>query len=159
MALDFQLRVFLVASALNLFLSASSLVEWCIRCAVSQLAKEARTKKAIKRIDISDLWREASKPPFGKIIGFLERELYLYALVAGITDLLVGVLAFKGFTSWLLAKPDETNSGKSHSMLGRFYSYALGNFISLAFALAIFEILRQAIARDPHIRALLWVAV
>ena len=94
------------------------------------------------------------------VVGFWERELYLYGLLVANAFLISAVLLFKAFSAWLSyqgRKADDGNDGMaSYPTLDRFYRYAIGNFISLAVAIAIIEVLRAAV-RLPEVKAILWI--
>jgi hypothetical protein len=78
--------------------------------------------------------------PVGKVVGLIERELYLYALILPIHGLITAVLLFKAFSGWLKlgdtpVTPDSQGVLSSVELMGlqtlvRYYSYAIGNFVS-----------------------------
>jgi hypothetical protein len=93
-------------------------------------------------------------------VGMIEQLLYTYAFVSGFREFIGGVLLFKAFFGWLELKKSradlageeqlqkqltaEGQPGADHASfdltLMRFYAYAIGNFISLAYAIAAYEI-------------------
>lgn len=83
------------------------------------------------------------RPRFGRSIGFLERQIYLYALLIDGLDLITAVVVFKAFAEWI--KPDAqpgTTAGSDDSqkmLLARFYAYTIGNLLSILWAIAIHE--------------------
>lgn len=96
--------------------------------------------------------------PLGKVVGFLEGELYLYAMFTQVHAFISAVLLFKAFSGWLVTHADVTNPEvQSTKTLTRFYSYAIGNFISLLWALVVFEGLRWAIRVCDPFAALVWI--
>lgn len=97
------------------------------------------------------------RQPLGKVVGFLEVELYMYAMIANVPSLIGAVLLFKAFSGWLTTQATGTPEAKSMRTLARFYSYAIGNFLSLLWALLIFEVLRWAMHSFPVLKALLTI--
>src|SRR5690606_16932487 len=42
--------------------------------------------------------------PLGQLVGLIERQLYIYALLRGVPDIIVATLLFKAFQLWLEAR-------------------------------------------------------
>jgi hypothetical protein len=79
-------------------------------------------------------------PPFGAIVGFIERQLYLYALFTKTPDIIAAVLMFKAFSGWIAGEALRKTAEKDLKVLARFYVYAIGNFVSLLWAVLIFQL-------------------
>ncbi len=115
-----------------------------------------------------------SQPRFGRTIGFLERQVYLYALFINGLGLITAVVVFKAFAEWLkppeAAKPGtpapqaanapapqaanapapqaatKSDSDGQNDILARFYAYTIGNLLSILWAIIIFEACRRVSA-------------
>jgi hypothetical protein len=74
---------------------------------------------------------------FGGTVGWVERQLYLYALSYGVVQILQAVVVFKGFAGWVTV--GVTDKSHSSKVLSHFYGYTIGNLISLALAIAFYE--------------------
>ncbi|WP_203072417.1 hypothetical protein [Falsiroseomonas ponticola] len=115
-----------------------------------------------------------SQPRFGRTIGFLERQVYLYALFINGLGLITAVVVFKAFAEWL--KPPEAAKSAApapqaadipapqaadipapqaatkpdgdgqNDILARFYAYTIGNLLSILWAIIIFEVCRRVAA-------------
>lgn len=176
----FQWWVFLVVTALNVLLGLSGFIGKTIGWCIDGLAREIAL---LRRGDSSQQSLEAlieaaiaegredlgAKRPIGRIVGVLERQIYLYALMSPIHGLITAVLLFKAFSGWLKlgdmpdAKTEQTDDSKANlesefkglKTLARYYSYAIGNFMSLAWAVLIFEGMRLALRLQPQLQTVL----
>jgi len=163
----FQLWLFLIASGLNLLLATTGLIGVSIEGAVRLIAAEpALFDQSDPKADTNSGEDEdlSERPPFGKVVGFIERELFLYALFVSLPEIISGVLLFKAFSGWIATSSSRVNKdsdkGKEKDLrvLARFYCYAIGNFVSLLWAFLLFELMRWAM-HYPSARALLWIDV
>ena len=158
----FQVRLFLAASLINIIADMSNLVSLTIRFFESLLSRESPEEH---RPEL-EVYKHKT---IGKVVGFLEKEIYLYALVAQVQPLIGSVLVFKAFTGWIraeaTARPSEAApSGEAEDSatvrtgaILRFYTYAIGNFVSLLWALGIFEFLHWLIRACGCVRSLIWI--
>jgi hypothetical protein len=101
-------------------------------------------------------------------VGIIEQILYIYCLSSTHREFIGSVLLFKAFFNWLNlvpptatkeAGPTAADSGKPQSQLNDaaerhrlyllevFYTYAIGNFLSLAFAIFFYEIVHLWLIR------------
>ena len=78
------------------------------------------------------------RAPLSAGIGFVEQVLYVYCLASTHREFIGSVLLFKAFFGWL--SKDVMEDTNHQMLLMRFYVYAIGNFVSLAFAILFFEI-------------------
>jgi len=171
--IPFQYWIFLIASAINIISGGAVIggtISLCIRAFAREIARlkqpqagsadsiEEITKKVIAELRV-DLGAEK---PVGRVVGIIERELYLYGLILPIHGLITAVLLFKAFSAWLERDdPQETSAKvldspgfKDVAKLAKYYSYAIGNFISLAWAIVIFEAIRLVLRFAPCIAEL-----
>jgi hypothetical protein len=175
----FQWWVYLAATALNLLLGVSGFIGktigWCIDAFVSEVAllkkgksSQQSLQEAIQAAIAEDREDLGAKRPIGRIVGVIERQIYLYALFSPIHGMITAVLLFKAFSGWLKLGDPLDKSGheadlkvngeteiKGLRTLARYYSYAIGNFMSLAWALLIFEGLRAALQMSSQLKAIL----
>lgn len=158
MAQPFQAWIFILSAALVILLTWSGLVSGSIRMALRLLEREAADGSLLDEALKREMRAQSERKTTGKVIGAIESLLYVYALVAGYAEILVGVLAFKGFTGWLAFKEPDQAHGKSLGTLVRFYSYAIGNFLSLVWAVVAFECVRWCVMFWPAARSLLWIS-
>lgn len=77
--------------------------------------------------------------PFGREVGFVERQIYFYGLLTGVSAVISGVLILKAFFAWIDVKQQNATDEDRYMSLARFYGYAIANFVSLLWALLIFE--------------------
>jgi hypothetical protein len=150
----FQFWMFGLASLINFLVDWSKLVSRTIRFFTDLLLKEVK-KKGDKAV-CAAMEQESKHEAMGQVIGFLEKEVYLYALIAQIQPLIGTVLVFKGFTGWLRAEC-ATNDQQNEVTLVRFYNYAIGNLISLLWAIGIFEFLHWLMRSSETVRHLIWI--
>jgi hypothetical protein len=115
---------------------------------VGKSVKEA-TEVAVQK----ELGALSQSHPIGRVIGFLECELYLYGLLTSQAGIISGVLLFKAFSGWL-GTPAEADQVKT---LARFCAYAIGNFVSLLSAVVIFEGLHMVMRSYPQVYQALWI--
>ena len=170
-SVPFQYYVFAVATLFNIALNLLGLVGWtisvCLRVFVREIAvlktpaaRGTETLEQIIKNVIAELRADlGADKPVGKVVGLIERELYLYALIFPIHSLITGVLLFKAFSGWLKlgdtpVTPDSQGVLSSVELVGlqtlvRYYSYAIGNFVSLAWAILIFEGIRIVLRLSP----------
>jgi len=150
--------VFVSASVLNLLFSFFPVIYGSVYLFSYLLARAAAKHQKVKTANcdkpVGEAVNEAMKAALkdlsefhsiGEIIGFVEREIYLYALVSQGTNagnLIAGVLMFKGFTAWLTLKSPD---GSDKLTLARFYSYTIGNFLSLLWAFFFYEFARYGV--------------
>ncbi len=80
--------------------------------------------------------------PFGREVGMIERQLYLYALLANLSALFSGVLLFKAFFAWIDVKQEKPSDEERYMSLARYYGYAIANFLSVLWSLLIFEVVK-----------------
>jgi hypothetical protein len=180
-SIPFQYYVFAVATLLNFILDRVGVVGWsisfCIRIFVKEIAvlktpsaQGTETIEEIIKKVIAELRADlGADRPVGKVVGFVERELYFYALILPVHGLITAVLLFKAFSGWLkLADTPDLPASKgvlsSSELMGlqtlvRYYSYAMGNFVSLAWAILIFEGLRIAMRFYPPLAGWLLIPV
>ena len=169
----FQLWIFVIATLLNVLSDRFGVIGWTISACIHSFAKEiaalktpaaggTQTLEQITQQVIAELRADlGADRPVGKVVGMVERELYFYALIYPMHGLITAVLLFKAFSGWLklgdpspAATPTTAVLGSQELMglqtLSRYYSYAIGNFLSLAWALLIFEVIRAAMRYLPH---------
>ena len=166
-----QYYVFAAATFFNIALDLIGVVGWtisaCLRVFVREVAvlktPAARGPETLEQIIknvIAELRADlGADKPVGRIVGLVERELYLYALIFPMHGLITAVLLFKAFSGWLKlgdtpAAPDSQGGLSSIELMGlqtlvRYYSYAIGNFVSLAWAIFIFEGVRAVFRFSP----------
>ncbi|WP_445371830.1 hypothetical protein ACH518_03135 [Methylomonas sp. HW2-6] len=164
----FQISFFLAASVLNLILGTLGIVGASINLGVRIFATESAILnqkpmpdkplvESLRQAIDSELQDLSERQPLGKVVGILERQLYLYGMVTQIHAFIGAILLFKAFSGWLTTQAKDSPEGKSMKTLARFYSYAIGNFLSLTWALIIFEALRWMVQTYPPIKSLLWL--
>jgi hypothetical protein len=159
----FQIWIFLVASAVNFALTFVGLIGLVIRFFTRIAARKSATVdaaavgKSVKDATEAAVQKElgllSQSHPIGRVIGFLECELYLYGLLTSQGSIISGVLLFKAFSGWL-GTPAESDSVKT---LARFCAYAIGNFTSLLSAVVIFEGIRLLMRVYPQLYQALWI--
>ncbi|WP_428030284.1 hypothetical protein [Ancylobacter sp.] len=166
----FQYGFYALLTLFNLAVQLLGLVGFAITLLVKKFAAEFARNSAepvaqSQRIDHAIAESEAEilkdlngKEPFGRVIGIVECQLYYYALMTT-PSLISPILIFKAFSNWLSFKADNTPDGEAKSIrtLARFYSYAIGNFISLAWAIFSFELARILIQKYEPLRAFVWL--
>ncbi len=100
-------------------------------------------------------WRRSentSLAPFTRVIGAIERQIYLYALFTGIAGgTISAVLLFKAFFAWVETKQDDPKPADRLLSLARYYGYAIANFVSLLAAIVLFEVLRFVLRLFPKL--------
>jgi hypothetical protein len=175
----FQLWIFAIATLLNVLSDRFGVIGWTISACIHSFAKEiaalktpatavTQTLEQITQQVIAELRADlGADRPVGRIVGMVERELYFYALIYPMHGMITAVLLFKAFSGWLkLGDPPPTTAPtnvlgsqelKGLQTLARYYSYAIGNFLSLAWALLIFEVIRAAMWYLPHQAA--WLVI
>lgn len=152
----FQLWLFLIASVLNLALGYFGVVGATIQGAIRILSIEAKT--AGEDNVHAEMDAAAKRKPLGKVVGFLEGELYLYAMFTQVHAFIGAVLLFKAFSGWLVTHAsDASPEVQSTKTLTRFYCYAIGNFTSLIWALIVFEGLRWAVRVCSAFKNIVWM--
>lgn len=128
-----RLAAYAIATALNLAITVLPIFQRSFLLSIRAL--EADTEAS----------REAllKRPRFGRSIGFLERQIYLYALSAKGLDLITAVVVFKAFAEWIKpnVQPGKTaaTDDSQKMLLARFYAYTIGNLLSILWAIAIHE--------------------
>lgn len=89
-------------------------------------------------------------------IGIIEQTLYVYCFTSGHREFIEAVLLFKAFSNWLSFNvsyqnlKDATTSEVDDyrlTLLEQFYAYAVGNFLSLGFAILFYEIVHLWLIR------------
>lgn len=178
----FQWWVFLVTAALNVLLGLSGFIGktigWCIDFLVKEVAflrkgnsSQQSLQAAIEAAIAEDREDLGAKRPIGRIMGVIERQIYLYALISPIHGLITAILLFKAFSGWLKLgdmpdiKAEQTDGAKENvesefkglKTLARYYSYTIGNFMSLAWAVFIFEGMRLALRLQPQLKSVLLI--
>jgi hypothetical protein len=109
-------------------------------------------------------WLSAPGIPVSRVaasagVGIIEQTLYIYCLSSTHREFIGSVLLFKAFFTWLSmapqAVPQTDGAGAAapkpvvarHDLLEIFYTYAIGNFLSLAFAIFFYEIVHLWLIR------------
>jgi len=180
---SFQWWVFIVVSVINLVLGWSGVIgkttAFCIDAFVTEFVLMKRgplvgqsLDEAIRAAKAQDREDFGVGRPLGKVVGVIEREIYLYALLTPIHGLITAVLLFKAFSGWLRLGDtsngddkdqllEETGKAETKGLrtLARYYSYAIGNFISVAWALLMFEGIRVALQQFPILQKFLLIGV
>lgn len=142
-------------------LNSWGVVDKTIRLVVGQLAGEiAKSRRG--SADGSETYGEAlrnaikkeeseliGREPLGKSLGFIEMIIYLYSLEASMSGLTGAILLFKAFTGWLGTPSPNSDQEASTRTLARYYSYAIGNFISLLWTIFVFEFIRLMVRANP----------
>lgn len=203
--LPFQWQIFLIASLLNILFGRLFLIKGSIMAVMHLAASEAvyhwkpklsgtapseqkypltiheemKRQHEKKNNLVKEIKAELNQNhSIGMYVGIVEREIYFYCLLSGLTGLLGSVLLFKAFSGWLKLsesqKEEEEKSAQSNETqrtedqselredekfdvktLARYYGYAIGNFLSLLWALLIYEIARHSFAYSATLRSLL----
>lgn len=151
----FQFWVFLISFILCSSFTWTGLVSFTIRSCLKLLEKEATKGSDLDeafKVELKDL---TVRETIGKVMGTIESVIYIYALVVNHTEILGSVLAFKAFTGWLSLQGGVNSNGKNMPTLVRFYSYAIGNFLSLLWAIFSYELVRAVVHANPCIAQLL----
>jgi hypothetical protein len=78
------------------------------------------------------------RAPLSAAIGLIEQTLYIYFLTSSHQQYVGSLLLFKAFFGWLTLQ--NANDTDHQKVLMKFYVYAIGNLMSLAFAILFFEI-------------------
>jgi hypothetical protein len=144
--------VFVIGSVLNIGIQTwlGDAIRWLIQTGVYKIEQERLEAEeqvaGVRRESAPEDEHAATTPAaesgagklFGATIGWIERELYIYALAFGAVGILSAVLLFKGFTGWITI--GATDASKRPEALSHFYGYTIGNFISLGLAIAYYEI-------------------
>ena len=175
----FQLWIFVIATLLNVLSDRFGVIGWTISACIHSFAKEiaalktpaaggTQTLEQITQQVIAELRADlGADRPVGRIVGMVERELYFYALIYPMHGLITAVLLFKAFSGWLKlgdtpVTPDSQGVLSSVELMGlqtlvRYYSYAIGNFVSLAWAILMFEGIRIVLRLSPAVAG--WLLV
>ena len=152
----FQYVLFLALFVSTFLLNVSGTISKSISFAIRQMAKEA--KRAGRHEIHEELLASAEAQPSGRIVGLLETTLYLYALVTQIHGLITAVILFKAFSGWLSPKPGQPGKEtQSPRTLARYYTYALGNLMSLLWSIVLFEFARYLVSNVGWIHNFVWV--
>jgi len=174
----FQYWLYALMTLINLFLSFFGVVSKSIEQATNIFAGEAanlivRPDPSAK--DNDDSHQKATqyikdvlgaRRPFGRIVGAIERQVYLYASVANIETLFSAILLFKAFFAWLEIKQKNpvkegqllsSDQGVQQLSLAKYYGYAIGNLLSLVWALIIFEVVRGIVFAEDSFAQLIIV--
>ena len=150
----FPFACYFTAVAIAVLLTWLGVIGKSINALIWVMAWEAKRRN---ENDICDeLIKSTDRSPNGRTIGTLESIYYLYVLFAQVPALISAVFLFKAFTGWIGGKSRDVDAGMdSQQTLVRFYTYAVGNMMSLLWSIAIFEIVRWSL-RFPQIYDLLW---
>jgi hypothetical protein len=151
----FSWKLFFIGVVAIFLVNALGIVDRTIRLAVGQLASEMAMNRRGGGSNSDKSYRESlsdavetekheliSREPFGKSLGFIEMVLYFYTLQSGLSGLTAAVLLFKAFTGWIGINGEDSSQEVAAKTLARFYSYAIGNFISLLWAIFLFELIK-----------------
>jgi hypothetical protein len=146
---DIPLLVLVTLFIVNFLLNANGVIAAVINMAIRRMAREA--ERAGKVAIHKELVSSAEAHPSGQIIGTIETTLYLYAFVTQIHGLITAVILFKAFSGWLSPKAEDAAT-EIHNLrtLTRYYTYALGNLISLLSSILLFEIASCVARILPH---------
>lgn len=155
MSEPFQFWVFLISFILCSLFTWVGLVSLSIRSCLKLLEKEATNGSDLDEAFKAELKDLTIRETIGKVMGTIESAVYIYALVVNHTEILGGVLAFKAFTGWLSLQSGVHANGRNMPTLVRFYSYAIGNFLSLLWAIFSYELVRAVIQANPCIAQIL----
>ena len=136
----------------------------------------AASKPALSPAEKGDLRRLFShvltptEHSMGRMVALIEETLYLYSAFAQIESIFSGVLLFKAFHTWIaVSRPVIATAAtgattptaavsrqyarfcadRTHTLV-KFYEYAIGNFISLGIALAIYVLVIKTAYHCPH---------
>ena len=174
----FQYWIFAVATLLNLLSDLVGVIGWTISVCIRFFAREVAVLKkapAGGTLNLEQMTQKVTAElradlgadrPVGRVVGVIERELYLYALIFPIHGLITAVLLFKAFSGWLelSGSPEKTGGeilGSAElaglGTLSKYYSYAIGNFLSLIWAILIFEVIRAVMRFFPQTAA--WLLI
>lgn len=142
----FPIAIFLVMSMVNILVSVTGIVSrsiiWIARFAIREHVVHTHSScdntslaESIDQAITDAVKKHIGSEPLGNVIGIVERQLYLYAAFSGMHAIISGIIVFKAFSGWI------TRDGKmsDKEVLAQFYVYAIGNFISIGWALAIYE--------------------
>jgi hypothetical protein len=150
----FQWYVLGISSILNLVFSVTPIISFTIGKTIERLCAETenifyRTRAGVS---VQDAHKDARTTTleliggsklFGATIGFFERQAYLYSL-AVLPSLMTGVLLFKAFFSWINSSA-ITEASHRQLAIAQYYSYALGNLISLIWAIVFYHLAQLAV--------------
>lgn len=143
---EIQVWLFCVATLLNVLVGKFGVVAKSIEYFIKIFASK-RSWERQKNVDMEDPLIPIAikndledRNDLSKAIGVVERELYLYCFFTLNTWIVSPIVLFKAFSVWLASpKNDNVSERKSYKSQASYYSYAIGTFISLAWALLIFE--------------------
>jgi hypothetical protein len=158
MADVFQWKIYLISIVIVLILNLTGFIRavivWACKLGpgsdtLDTSDDEVETKKKMERSS--------------RVIGCVEKFLYCYFLIRNYESALGCLLLFKAFTHWLhqqeqaqVAEGAQNHAPLSKALL-RYYSYAIGNFISLLFAIVICEGVSGVVKAFPELERVLWV--
>lgn len=143
----FDVSRYAIATVANVAITITPVFWWTFQLSIAWLSADTSLPKAVL----------LKRPRTGRTIGFLERQIFLYALFASVFDLITAVIVFKAFAEWIKpAAPERSriaHDNAQRTILSRFYAYTIGNLLSILWALAIFEVCRR-IDTTPYALAL-----
>jgi hypothetical protein len=135
-ASHFSFLELFIAFVLILILNLTKIVEKTITWYWQRFAQDLQKDRL--------LYEQATlRVEFTSGVGIIEQLLYTYAFVSGFREFIGGVLLFKAFHGWLSTQDSREQihpDARAKESLERFYAYAIGNFISLAYAILAYEV-------------------
>ncbi|WP_431301885.1 hypothetical protein [Sediminicoccus sp. BL-A-41-H5] len=165
----FQWYIYLISIAIVLILNLTGAVRAVIVWACDlgpgsdqlDAVGEAQPEQSAKKLPKTP--QQIKLEESSRVIGCLEKFLYCYFIIRGQESALGCLLLFKGFTHWLHQQEQVSAAGaaEGHAPLSkallRYYSYAVGNFISLLFAILICEVVTSVVRGVPWLKQHLWL--